>query len=225
MSEKVKILGICGSARHASTEWGVKLSLKTAEKLGYVETEFVNLGQYKLVPCVGCMKCFGWHHPADAERPKCYELEDDTEELLTKMMESDGLIFGTPIYTLGVSSLSRILMEKAHMFGPMSFTKFSGRMRYKPIGVITVGGVDTAGQEVCAQDMWMWAQGLGMVPVGSWPTREDPNPQASVHGGLVSTVDAKPSMDGRPYRRSSVGLFRPLKVQGTRRRSGTLGGM
>lgn len=107
------------------------------------------------------------------------------------MMESDGLIVGTPVYTLGVTSLSRIFMEKAHMFGPMSFDKFSGRMRGKPCGVVTVGGVDTAGQEVVAQDIWMWAQGLGMYPEGSWPTRDDPNPQASVHGALVSTVDGR----------------------------------
>ena len=51
--------------------------------------------------------------------------------------------------------------------------------------------MDTAGQEVCAQDLWMWAQGLGMLPVGSWPTRQDPNPLASTFGGLVSTVDGR----------------------------------
>ncbi|MDY6974458.1 MAG: flavodoxin family protein [Thermodesulfobacteriota bacterium] len=191
MTEKLKIFGICGSARHASTEWAVKLSLETAESLGYVETEFVNLGDYNLVPCTGCMRCFGWMHPADAERPKCYEAEDDSEALLTKMMESDGIIMGTPVYTLGVTSLARIFMEKAHMFGPMSFTKFSGMMRYKPCGVITVGGVDIAGQEVCAQDIWMWALGLGMTTPGSWPTRDDPNPMASVHAGIVSTCDGR----------------------------------
>ncbi|MDP2646482.1 MAG: flavodoxin family protein [Desulfobacterales bacterium] len=191
MSEKVKIFGVCGSARHASTEWAVKLALETAAKYDYVETEFVNLGDYKLVPCVGCMKCFGWQQPADAERPKCYEFEDDSEILLTKMMQSDGVVFGTPIYTLGVTALARIFMEKAHMFGPMSFDKFSGIMRYKPMGVITVGGVDIAGQEVGAQDIWMWAMGLGMTVSGSWPTRDDPNPMASVHGGLVSTCDAR----------------------------------
>jgi len=191
MKERVKLLGISGSARHASTEWAVKLSLETAAKYSYVQTEYVSLGGYKLIPCVGCMKCFGWQQPADAERPKCYEFNDDSEVLLTKMMECDGLIMGTPVYTLGVTALSRVLMEKAHMFGPMSFDKFSSRMRDKPIGVITVGGVDIAGQETVAQDIWMWAQGLGMLPIGSWPTEEDPNPMASVHGGLVSTCDAK----------------------------------
>lgn len=190
-NERVKILGICGSARKASTHWAVNLALKTAKSFGYVDTEYVNLGDYNLIPCNGCMKCFGWQHPKDAETPYCYETDDDSGILMTKMMESDGLIFGTPVYTLGITALSRILTEKSHMFGPMSFTKFSSRMMNKPIGVITVGGVDTAGQEVCAQDLWMWAQGLGMLPVGSWPTRQDPNPLASTFGGLVSTVDGR----------------------------------
>lgn len=188
--ERVKILGICGSARHMNTEWAVKLALKSAESLGYVNTEFINLGEYKLIPCVGCMMCFGWQTPADGG-PACFRFKDDTEILLTKMMHFDGFILGSPIYGLGVTSLTRILMEKAHQFGPMSFTKFSGKLRYKPIGVITVGGIDMGGQEAVAQDIWMWAQGLGMLPIGSWPTRDDPNPQASVHGGFVSTVDAR----------------------------------
>jgi len=189
--EKVKIVGFNGSARKASTHWAVNMALETAAEYDYVETEQINLGDYKLIPCNGCMKCFGWQHPADAETPECYGQDDDAGKLLTKMMNSDGIIFGTPVYTLGITALARILAEKAHMFGPMSFTKFSGTMRYKPCGVITVGGVDTAGQEVCAQDVWMWAMGLGMVNVGSWPTRLDPNPMASVHGGIVSTCDGR----------------------------------
>ena len=190
-TDRVKVLGICGSARHASTEWAVKLALSTAESLGYVDTDFVNLGEYKLTPCTGCMKCFGWQHPADAPLPKCYESEDDTEKLFEKFLASDGVILGTPSYVLGVTSLTRIFMEKAHQMGPMSFTKFAGWMRHKPIGAITVGGVDIAGQESIAGDIWIWAIGLGMLPVGSWPTFDDPNPQASEHGGLVSTVDGR----------------------------------
>ncbi len=196
MSEKVKIVGICGSARHASTEWAVKLSLEYAEKMGYVETEYIHLGELNLVPCVGCMECFGWHHPADAVHPVCYKFMDDAELVLTKMMESDGVIFGSPVYTLGMTALARIITEKCHMFGPMSFTKFSGRMRNKPAGVITVGGGEYAGQEPVLQDFNLTFSGIGMIPVGTWPNREDPNPQACVHGGAVSGIDAR-SIYGR----------------------------
>jgi multimeric flavodoxin WrbA len=189
-AEKVKVLGINASPRHGTTEFAVKMALEAAESLGYVETEYVCLGDYNLKPCTGCMKCFGWRHPAE-ERLRCYEWDDDTKVLLEKMAEMDGLIFGTPVYVLGVTSLARILMEKAHMFGPMSFTRAARTLAYKPIGVIAVGGQATGGQESCCRDIWYWAVGISMLPVGSWPTVDDPNPLNSCGGGLVTAVDAR----------------------------------
>lgn len=187
---KVKILGIGGSARHATTEWGVELALKAAESLGYVETEYVSLADYNLKPCTGCMKCFGWHHPAD-EGLRCYEWNDDTQVLLEKMVDMDGLVIGVPIYTLGVNSLARIFMEKCHMFGPMSFGRGAHMLAYKPCGVITVGGQAIAGQEAGGLAIWHWAVGIAMLPVNAWPTVQDPNPQNATHGGFVTTVDAR----------------------------------
>ena len=59
------------------------------------------------------------------------------------MSECDGLIFGSPVYVIGVNALSKVLMDKASMFGPMSFTRYIGEMRLKPLGVIAVGGGDS----------------------------------------------------------------------------------
>ena len=64
-------------------------------------------------------------------------------------------------------------------------------LAYKPCGVITVGGQATAGQEAGALAIWHWAIGIAMLPVGSWPTVNDPNPQNATHGGLVTSVDAR----------------------------------
>jgi len=189
-TEKIKILGINTSARHATTEWGVKLALKAAESLGYVETEYVCLGDYDLKPCTGCMKCFGWQHPAD-EGLRCYEWNDDTHILLKKMVEMDGLILGTPVYTLGINALGRMFMEKCHMFGSLSFGRGERMVAYKPVGAIAVGGQAISGQEACAVSIWYWAIGLGMLPVGAWATVDDPNPENANLAGLVSTVDAR----------------------------------
>ncbi len=187
---RVKILGICCSPRHANTELAVKEALKTAGEMGYADTEYVSLADYKMQPCSGCMKCFGWQHPAE-EGLKCYEFNDDSGIILHKMYESDGVIFGTPVYTLGPTALARLLMDKAHMFGPMSFTRYAGTMRNKPMGVIAVGGGDSAGQEHVGGDIWAWAIAIGMLPLGSWPTTEDPNPQNSSHGAFPTTTDAR----------------------------------
>ena len=77
--EKVKILGVSGSPRrNGNTATMMKFTLKAAESMDYVETEFVSLGDHKLVPCCGCMKCFGWQAPAD-DPYKCYKYNDDIE--------------------------------------------------------------------------------------------------------------------------------------------------
>jgi S-(hydroxymethyl)glutathione dehydrogenase/alcohol dehydrogenase len=49
----------------------------------------------------------------------------------------------------------------------MSFTKFSGRMRNKPAGVITVGGGEYAGQEPVLLDFNLTFSAIGMIPVGT----------------------------------------------------------
>ncbi len=191
MSEKkIKILGINGSPRHASTEWATKLALEGAESVGYVETELVSLADYNLKPCTGCMKCFGWQHPAD-EGLRCYEWNDDTQILMEKMLEMDGLIFGIVVYTHGINSLSRILMEKCHMFGPQSFGRGARMLAYKPAGAVVVGGQNHGGQESTLMAFVDWAMAVAMYPVGPWPTREDPNPVNSTIGGIVSSTDGR----------------------------------
>jgi multimeric flavodoxin WrbA len=186
---EVKILGISASGRHANTELAVKEALKAAEGVGYAKTEFVSLADYKLVPCVGCMKCFGWQHPADGGL-ECYEFKDDSGIILHKMAECDGLIFGAPVYVVGINALAKIIMDKASMFGPMSFTRQCGDMRLKPLGVIAVGGGDSGGQEIVGLELRTWGHSIGMVTVGPWPTRQDPNPQCSTYGAFPTTTDA-----------------------------------
>jgi multimeric flavodoxin WrbA len=188
--EKVKILGINGSPRHATTEWAVEMALKAAESMGYVETELVSLGDYDLKPCTGCMKCFGWRHPAD-EGLRCYEWNDGTQALMEKLVEMDGLIFGMVVYTHGINSLARILMEKCHMFGPQSFGRGAHMLAYKPAGGILVGGQNHGGQEGCLRDFVDWVMAMDMHPVGAWPTRYDPNPVNSTIGGIVSSTDSR----------------------------------
>lgn len=185
---KVKILGVSGSPRHANTETAIKMALEAAQKTGYADVEYLSLADYKLVPCNGCMKCFGYNAPADGEL-KCYEFPECEMKLIApKVLDCDGLIFGSPVYVIGVCALARIFMEKLHWFGFFSFTRWYGSLLYKPIGLVTVVGA--AGHELVLEHMWGWAIGLGMIPAIAPPTVEDTLPMTTVHGGLVNTVDA-----------------------------------
>lgn len=144
---KVKILGISGSPRRDGNTTGmVKYCLEYAEGMGYAETEFLSLADYNFKPCNGCMKCFGFMAPDDGQY-KCYEYDDDIKLIAPKVAECDGLLLGFPIYTGGPPSLFRNFHEKLHHFGPMSFTRWSGALRYKALGLISQGGQVYGGQE------------------------------------------------------------------------------
>ncbi len=189
LPEKVKILGISGSPRkNGNTASMVKYCLEWAEKMGYVETEYLSLADYKLVPCTGCMKCFGFMAPADDDI-KCYEFDDDIKVLAPKVADCDGLLLGIPIYSGGPPSLFRIFHEKITHFGPMSFTKFAGILRFKALGIICQGGQVYGGQEFNYTHLCRSGQALGMYIANAWPSIDAPMPQSSFAGGILTTID------------------------------------
>lgn len=185
--QKVKILGISASPRHANTETAFKICLKAAEDTGYAETEYLSLADYELKPCTGCMECFGWQAPDDG-LISCRKFDDDIKLIIPKVLGCDGLIFGTPVYVIGVTALARIFMEKMHLLGYFSFTPAFGKLTYKPIGLITVAGEN--GMETVITHMVDWALGLGMLVVNAPPQPPDTLPVSSVHGGVVNAADA-----------------------------------
>lgn len=187
---KVKILGICGSPRRASTELAIKESLKAAEATGYAETEFFRLDDYNLQSCKGCWRCMPFSRGAK-EEIECYGTKDDTNIVVPKLLEYDGYILGYPIFTLGVPGTVRNFMVRAGVFGPMAFSRWLYALKERPIGIINLGGVDLAGQEATSQSVWDWALAIGLSIVGAPPTVEDPLPVASVLGGLCTTVDSR----------------------------------
>lgn len=196
--KKIKILGICGSARRMTTDRAMEEVFEATKEFDWVETEYIHLADYTLRHCTGCMACFGINAPAD-EPWHCYKFKEDQKGLIIpKMMESDGIILGTPVYGCGATALLRMLIEMTP-FGYYTFTKHAGAMRHKTLGVVTVGGADIEGQETTGMDLWRWGLRLGMMPVACPPTRNDTLPVASVSGAFLSTVDSK-----EQYGRESV---------------------
>jgi multimeric flavodoxin WrbA len=207
---KVKILGISGSPRHSGNTAGmVKYCLEWAEKVGYVKTEYLSLADYELKPCTGCMKCFGYIAP-EGDEYKCYEFDDDIKILAPKVAECDGLLIGFPVYSLGVPGNVRIFMDKLHHFGPMSFTKFSGGLRYKALAIISQGGQLYGGQELNFWHVSAWGQTLGMHVTNAWPTVEAPMPSSTFFGGILSTIDGSEIYGKNAWRKESTRTVPPV---------------
>jgi multimeric flavodoxin WrbA len=212
--KKVKILGISGSPRRGgNTASMVKYCLEWAQTMGYVETEFLSLADFKLVPCTGCMKCFGYMAPAEEEY-QCYDSQDDIKVIAPKIEACDGWVLGFPIYAAGVPSLVRILMEKLHHFGPMSFTRWAGALRYKAFAIISQGGRVYGAQETTHSNLCAAATGLGMYAVNAWPTVDASEPQSTHVGGVVTCVDGTAVYGPRAWMKEGCRTVPP--VSGTR---------
>lgn len=211
LPEKVKILGISGSPRKDGNTAGmVKYCLEWAEKMGYVETEYLSLAGYEFKPCTGCMRCFGFMAPADDEY-KCYDYEDDDIKVLApKVAACDGLLLGFPIYSGGPPSLFRNFMEKLHHFGPMSFTKHSGGLRYKAMGIICQGGQLYGGQETNFFNMSALGSILGMYIANAWPTIDAPMPSSTFFGGVLTTIDGSVIYGKNAWRKEGTRTVPPV---------------
>jgi multimeric flavodoxin WrbA len=70
--------------------------------------ETIILSKKKINPCKGCRVC-----QTDKSYLKCvYDDKDDIKEILTKIIESDLIIYATPIYVFNMSGLMKIFIER-----------------------------------------------------------------------------------------------------------------
>lgn len=103
----MKILGIVGSPRkNGNTEVLVKEALDSAHRLG-AETAFVSVVDKHISPCDGCDSC--------ATTGKC-KIDDDMQEVYARLVESDGVIFGSPVYFWGLSAQAKAIIDRTYLF-------------------------------------------------------------------------------------------------------------
>jgi len=101
--DKIKIIGICGSPHiNGNTAKLIKKVLEGAKSAG-AETEFISLGNKKILFCKGCFDCL--------KKGECI-LNDDSNEIRRMMMESDGLIIGSPTYNRDVTGQMKTFFDR-----------------------------------------------------------------------------------------------------------------
>jgi len=83
---------------------GVKESVKDTE----VETEIINLYDFKYT---GCKSCFACKMLDGKSYGKCI-IKDDVHEALEKLSQSDGIIFGSPVYFHDISGQLKSFLER-----------------------------------------------------------------------------------------------------------------
>jgi multimeric flavodoxin WrbA len=104
---KMRVLGVCGSPRrNGNTQIMLERVLQVCEKAG-AETEFLFLRDYDIKPCDACETC-GRHK-------KCH-VKDDLHLILPKLWAADGIVIGSPVYGMGVSAHTRLLLDRVGGF-------------------------------------------------------------------------------------------------------------
>ena len=127
----VKLWGIGKPTKKGYTNYLVKEALKAAGKLG-VETELINIGDVEIEPCVACDICKSTGECA---------IYDDVPNLLDKLADSQGVIFGSPVYFGSMTSQLKMLIDRSR---PL---RFEFKLKNKLGGGISVGGSRNGGQE------------------------------------------------------------------------------
>lgn len=157
---KIKVLGICGSPRSPSnTEILVKEALAGAELEG-AETEYISFAGKRIEPCTACGGC-----PVDTY---CV-IRDDMTSIYPKLLETDALILGTPVYYGGVSAQLKALMDRTAPFEAIAETSTPPQgklLRLKVGAAIACGGGRSGGQENAMHMIHWYFFVCDMLPVG-----------------------------------------------------------
>ena len=100
-----KIVVIFGSPRKTNSYQATKRFEKELKKLGNYDFEYIHLNEVKLDFCRGCHNCLFLGHD------KC-SIKDDIGKIVAKMLESDGIVFVSPVYVVNVSGLMKNFIDR-----------------------------------------------------------------------------------------------------------------
>ena len=94
----MKVIGINGSPRkEGNTAILIKTVFNELMKEG-IETELIQLSDNRIEGCKACRACH------KNRNKQCVITDDYFNECLAKMIASEGIILGSPVYSAGVTS-------------------------------------------------------------------------------------------------------------------------
>lgn len=103
----MKVLLLNGSAKEKGCTYTALAEIAAVLNQENIETEIICLGAAALRDCIGCLQC-------NTKHPGCIFDDDGINGIIAKAKESDGFVFGTPVYYAHPSG--RILSALDRMF-------------------------------------------------------------------------------------------------------------
>lgn len=144
----MKLLGLSFSPRkQGNTELLLEKVFTGAEALG-ARTELYSVAGKNIECCDGCSSCF--------QTGACH-IQDDMQDLYEKMLEADGIVFGTPVYFYNMAAQGKAIIDRTMALGP------PGRsLANKVGGVVVVGG--SLGLIDAVKDLYFYMVTRQMLP-------------------------------------------------------------
>jgi len=176
---KIKILGMCGSARKkGNSEYLLVEALAAAKAAlpGTVETELLSVAGKKIAPCLSCFKC------AQLKGECCQA--DGFQALREAWYGADGVIYSVPVYHMSVPAQLRAFFDR---LGNCIFCKYQDKVpkALKAVGAIAQGSHLFSGQEQAMDHIIHHALLTGNVPVAG----DAPDSYAGAGGWTRNNLD------------------------------------
>jgi multimeric flavodoxin WrbA len=144
----MKILGIsCSPKAEGNTVALLRQVLDGAHKEG-ADTELFSVSGKTMEPCRGCRAC--------VETGEC-PIRDDMQDLHGKLLESDGIVFGTPIYFYSMTSAAKAIIDRT-----LGMNRPGRTLANKVGGVVVVAG--SLGLADALKDIYFYYVTRQMLP-------------------------------------------------------------
>jgi len=108
----MKVLGINGSARKDGNTAILINTVFDELKKQNIETEMVQFSEEIIYPCKACWSCGG--------KKNCVHTNDIFSEIFEKLLNADGIILGSPVYSANISANMQAFIERAAVICDMN---------------------------------------------------------------------------------------------------------
>lgn len=149
----MKVIGINGSSRKdGNTALIINAIFEELNKVG-IETELIQLADVDIQPCRACFAC--------RNKGNCVFNDDGFYSVFNKIVEADGIILGSPVYSADVTSKMKAFLDH----GGVVVATNPGLLKHK-IGA-SVAAVRRAGGMTAVDTMNHFMLNKEMIIVGS----------------------------------------------------------
>ena len=155
----MKVLAINSSARKdGNTACLINTVFEELKKEG-IETEMVQLAGKMIEPCKACWACGG--------RKNCVHKKDLFQEIYEKMIQADGILLGSPVYTANISANMQAFLERASVVADMN--RDENLLRHKVGAAVTAARRGGALNALDAMNHFFMLQDMFIVGSSYWP--------------------------------------------------------